>query len=195
MKILLACRFCCQAEHDTAVRTDDSFCIFAVATYLSEISPTADSFHNGIKHHHCFTANAIAVLIHRTAIGAEIFIPYLLAITAISFSMVAMEKSSDLYFKLVLLVIPLFHNAHLNISQQVFHKISKLAVGHFVYVGFSKSVSNDAVAYFVKGYLVAFYLLSGKSCLFVLCLKLFKKLFGSVYYLVWQTRKLATSMP
>ena len=29
-KILLACRLCCQAEHDTAVRTDDSFCIFAL---------------------------------------------------------------------------------------------------------------------------------------------------------------------
>lgn len=151
MKILLACRLCCQAEHDTAVRTDDSFCIFAVAAYLCHISSAADSFHNGIKHHHCFTANAIAVLIHRTAIGAEIFIPYLLAVSTISFSMVATEKARDLYFKLIFLVIPLFHDAHLNISQQVFHKISKLAVGHFVYVSLSQPVGNDAVAYFVKG--------------------------------------------
>ena len=151
MKILLACRLCCQAEHDTAVRTADSFCIFAVAAYLCHIAAAADSFHNRIKHHHCFTANAIAILIHRTAIGAEIFITYLLADSAISFSMVASENVRELYFKLVLLGIPLFHDAHLNISQQVFHKISKLAVGHFVYVSLSKPIGNDAVAYLVKG--------------------------------------------
>ena len=115
MKILLACRLCCQAEHDTAVRTDDSFCIFAVAAYLCHIAAAADSFHNGIKHHHCFTANAIAVLIHRTAIGAEIFIPYLLAVSAISFSMVATEKARDLYFKLIFLVIPLFQKKSIEI--------------------------------------------------------------------------------
>ena len=96
MEILIAERLCRQPEHYAADRADDRFAVFAVAAEIFQIAAAPDGFHERIQHHHRFRADAEALLIDRTAVGAGVSVPDLLAVAAVPLRMVAVQKAGDL---------------------------------------------------------------------------------------------------
>lgn len=116
VKIFIAERLCSKSEHNTAVRTDDCLGILIVTAEISEISAAANSVHKREQLRHHLAADAITLLIYRTAIGAGVGISDLLAVPAIVLGMLAAKISCDLNRELIFFVIPFFHTVTPKIS-------------------------------------------------------------------------------